>query len=123
MERDELTSVVIGAAIAVHRELGPGLLESVYVRCLQIELAAQGVSVRRAVHVPVRYRGQVIEHSYRVDLLVEESLIVEVKSTTKHDPVFEAQLLTYLKLLKLKKGLLLNFGRPVLREGIRRFAL
>lgn len=123
MERDSLSSRVIGAAIEVHRVLGPGLLESVYARCLRIELRSLGLRTQHELSVPIRYRGERVDAAYRIDLLVETKLIVEVKSTTRDDPVFRAQLLTYLKLTGLRAGLLLNFGRPTLREGIVRMVL
>ncbi len=120
VERDSLSARVIGAAIEVHRVLGPGLLESVYSKCLRIELDALGLRTQREVSVPIRYRGTRVDAAYRIDLLIEKTLIVEVKSTARDDPVFRAQLLTYLKLTGLRTGLLLNFGRPTLREGIIR---
>ena len=117
---DPETEGIIGAAIAVHRTLGPGLLESLYCRCLAIELEWRGFRVRREVPVAVTYRGITIAAAHRVDLIVAERVVVEVKSVTKHDPVFEAQLLSYLKLTGLTKGVLLNFNRPTLKDGIKR---
>ncbi len=122
MEDAQLTERVIGAAIAVHRVLGPGLLESAYVRCLCIELRARDTPFRREVKVPVTFRGQRIADAYRIDLLVEERLVVEVKAVAHLDPIHKAQLLTYLRLTGCKVGLLLNFNVPILRDGILRMA-
>ncbi len=120
MEHAELTERVIGAAIAVHRGLGPGLLESAYVRCLRIELRARGIAFRGEVKVPVTFRGQRIADAYRLDLLVEARLVVEVKAVAHLDPIHKAQLLTYLRLTGCKVGLILNFNVAVLRDGILR---
>ncbi len=122
MERFELSEKLIGAAIEVHRALGPGLLESAYARCLCIGLEERGISFRREVAVPVIYRGRSIDVAYRIDLLIEEQLIVEVKSVAHLDPVHRAQLLTYLRLTGKRIGLILNFNVPVLRDGIVRMA-
>lgn len=111
---------VIGAAIAVHRALGPGLLESIYSRCLCIELQALGIRVRRELPIPLVYRGMRIEPAYRIDLVVDDKIIIEVKCVARMDPIFKAQLLTYLKLTGLRVGYLLNFNAEVLRDGITR---
>lgn len=115
-----LTGVVVGAAIALHRELGPGLLEHVYEACLAHELRQQGLAVRTQVPMPILYRGIRIELAYRVDLLVEGSLLVELKTVNKLTPVHEAQLRSYLKLSGHTVGLLINFNVHLLRDGIRR---
>jgi GxxExxY protein len=121
MEMDKLTERIIGCAIEVHRHLGPGLLESIYESALSIELEASGMKVRKQVAVPILYRGKLIgEH--RVDLIVEDS-VVELKSVERFDPVFEAQILTYLKVTKLRIGLLINFNSRLLRDGVKRFIL
>ena len=117
---DRLTSRVIGGAIAVHRELGPGLLESAYESCLLRELTLSGLHVQREVPLPVRYRGETLDCGYRLDLLVERVLIVEVKCVDRIHPIHTAQILTYLRLAKLTVGLLFNFNVPVLRTGIHR---
>lgn len=117
---DRLTSRVIGGAITVHRELGPGLLESAYESCLTRELRLCGLFVEREVSLPVRYRGKVLDCGYRLDLLVDRVLIVEVKCVDRIHPIHTAQILTYLRLSKLTVGLLLNFNVPVLRTGIHR---
>lgn len=121
--RDPLSGAIIGAAIEVHRELGPGLLESAYAHCLSIELAARGLRHRRAVTLPIIYKGRTLDVSYRADLIVEERVLVEVKSVKQVDPVHRAQLMTYLRLSKLRVGLLLNFYSAVLREGVVRIVL
>ena len=117
---DELTEKIIGCAIEVHRELGPGLLESTYEAALAIELADSGLKLKRQVVIPVRYKGREIGE-YRLDLVVEEAVIVEIKSVEKFDPVFEAQILTYLRVSGIRKGLLINFGKRLLKDGIKRF--
>lgn len=122
-EKDPLTGAVIGAAIEVHRVLGPGLLESVYGRCLCHELELRGIPFGWQVELPVVYKGLHLERSLRIDILVAERLVLELKSVEAIAPVHEAQLLTYLKLSGLHTGLLLNFNVPVLRDGIRRMVL
>ena len=122
-QRDPLSGQVIGAAIEVHRHLGPGLLESAYEACLAFELGQLGLSVARQVALPVTYKEVHLEIGYRLDIVVEGQLIVELKTVEKLLPVHEAQLLTYLKLAHIKTGLLLNFHTPLLREGILRMVL
>ncbi|MDB9313586.1 GxxExxY protein [Spirulina sp. CS-785/01] len=121
-EANRLSRVVIGAAIEVHRELGPGLLESTYERCLQYELEQRGVQVESQVPQSVSYKGVQLDCGYRLDLLVEDLLIVELKTVDTLQPVHTAQLLTYLKLRKLWLGLLINFNVPILKQGIKRLA-
>jgi GxxExxY protein len=118
----QISEKVIGAAIEVHRHLGPGLLESVYDECLCYELSQRGLQVQRQLEVPVVYKGVKLDFGYRVDLLVEDSVIVEIKSTESLLPVFAAQLLTYLKICRKRIGLLINFNVPVLRNGLKRVA-
>jgi GxxExxY protein len=117
---NELTSPLIGAAIEVHRRLGPGLLESVYFECLLIELARTGLQIETQRRVPVVYRGIPLRTSFRIDLLVEQQVILEVKAIDRILPVHQAQLLTYLKLTGCPAGLLLNFNVPALKDGIKR---
>ena len=114
---------VIGAAIAVHRELGPGLLEGVYELAVLHELRLLGLEVARQVEVPVIYKGVNLGATYRIDLLVERELLLELKSVSALDPVHTAQILTYLRLMKLRTGLLINFNTSQLRHGIKRLAL
>lgn len=121
-ERDALTERIIGCAIAVHRELGPGLLEATYEEALCIELEDAGLSYQRQVPVPVVYKGRTIGE-YRLDLLVEEAVIVEVKSVERLQPVFGAQVLTYLQVTGTNIGLLINFNSRLLKDGIKRFIL
>lgn len=120
LTNDTITEQIIGGGIEVHRALGPGLLESTYEACLYWELLARGMSVKRQVAVPVRYRGHTLTAAYRVDLLVEAQVIVEVKSVARVPLIAEAQLLTYLKLLQLERGLLCNFNVTLFRDGITR---
>ncbi len=119
----ELTGVVIGAAIEVHRELGPGLLESTYQACLARELALQNVSFEQQRALPVIYKGVAIDCGYRLDFLIEGKVIVELKAVEALHDVHDAQLLTYLKLTGCKVGLLINFNVAVLKNGIRRRVL
>jgi GxxExxY protein len=121
-QKDPLTDKIIGCAIEVHRTLGPGLLESTYESALGVEFEINGIQFQRQVICPVSYKGRIIG-DYRLDLLVENSVIVEIKSVERHDPIFEAQLLTYLKITRHKRGLLLNFNTRLLKEGIKRFVL
>ncbi len=120
MEDAVLSERVIGCAIEVHRHLGPGLLESAYEDCLYFELAQAGLAARRQVELPVHYKGIRLALGYRLDLLVEERLVLEIKSVERVLPIHEAQLLTYLRMSGLRAGLVLNFNHVVLKEGIRR---
>jgi GxxExxY protein len=122
MEINQLTEKIIGAAMKVHSALGPGLLESAYQACLFHELEKQGVAVQSEVHLPVVYEDEMIDAGYRMDLLAEEQVVVELKSVEKILPIHEAQLITYLKLSNKKIGLLINFNVLHLRDGITRRA-
>ncbi len=117
---NQLSNIIIGAAIEVHRELGPGLLESVYEECLKIELASQGLNVQSQVDLPLIYKGIKIEKYYRIDLLVNDEFIIELKAIESLKPLHEVQLLTYMKLANVHMGLLINFNVPVLKDGIKR---
>jgi GxxExxY protein len=117
---DGITGSVIGAAVDVHRALGPGLLESAYAECLARELTLRDIPFRREVSLPVDYKGVRIDCSYRLDLLVAESVVVEVKAVPTIESINLAQLLTYMKLGAWPLGLLINFNVPSLRNGIRR---
>ena len=117
---NEITDVIIGAAIAVHKELGPGLLESAYETCLTFELADQKVKIERRKGLPIKYRGVQLDCGYRIDLLVEDKVVVELRAVQRLEPIHEAQLLSYLKLSGCKVGLLINFNVKVLKDGIRR---
>ena len=121
-EKDPLTERIIACAVAVHRALGPGLLESAYESAMCIELATGGLRFDRQLVVPLLYREARIGE-YRIDLVVESQVVVEIKSAQRYDPVFAAQVLTYLRITGLHVGLLLNFGRPTLAAGLKRFAL
>ena len=119
-ELNAITKQIVGASIDVHRALGPGLLESVYESCLEFDLIEQGLDVQRQVALPVSYKQVKLEAGYRVDLLVEKQVIVEIKSVEQIAPIHKAQLLTYLKLSNLRVGLLINFNVDVLRKGVSR---
>jgi GxxExxY protein len=121
-ERTEnsLTDQIIGAAIEVHRHLGPGLLESAYEECLCYELSRRGISFQRQVAIPLSYKGLKLDCAYRLDLIVEGAVIVELKAIENLDPIHASQLLTYLKTLNKRVGLLINFNVPVLKNGLKR---
>ncbi len=123
MEFDELSNKVIGLAITVHKELGPGLLENTYKQCLAYELSKAGMNFQIEADLPVVYKEIKISCGYRIDLLIEKQLIVELKSVDQLHSVHEAQILTYMKLSNIKKGLLLNFNTVLLKDGIKRFIL
>ena len=120
MENEGLTEKIIGAAIDVHRELGPGLLESAYEAALAHEFHLRGIRFERQKEMPVRYKGFLFEVGYRLDLLVEDSVIVELKAVTEMHPIYEAQLITYLRLSGCRVGLLINFNVPRLKDGLTR---
>lgn len=117
---NRLSNTIIGGAIEVHRELGPGLLESAYGLCLCRELALRGVSLAREVEIPVTYKDVRLDCGYRADLIVDGSVIVELKTAENITGLHQAQLLTYLKLIGLHLGLIINFNVPALRTGVRR---
>ena len=121
-EINKITEKIIGCAIEVHRNLGPGLLENVYEEAMCIEFDIQGVHYQRQVILPVNYKDRVIGE-YRLDLLVEDAIVVELKSVERHDPVFEAQILTYLRVTGKRVGLLINFNSKLLKDGVKRFVL
>jgi GxxExxY protein len=122
-EKDPRTAPIIGAAIEVHRHLGPGLLESAYEECLCHELHLRGMAFERQVDLPVPYKGLHLGCGYKIDLIVEQEVVLELKAIEAILPVHEAQLLTYLKLSGKRVGLLINFNTPVLTRGIKRIVL
>ena len=115
-----LAKITVNAALTVHRTLGPGLLESAYHECLAIELGAAGISVEREKVLPLLYRGQTVDAAYRIDFVVGQKLLVELKAVETLAPIHHAQVITYLKLLELPLGLLINFIVPLIRDGIHR---
>ena len=117
---NNISGAIVDCSIRVHKELGPGLLESVYEVCLMKELLAEGLTVRRQVALPVFYKGENIGLDFRIDLLVEEEVIVELKAVDTLLPIHEAQLLTYLKLSEMHLGLLINFNVKLLKDGSKR---
>jgi GxxExxY protein len=123
MNANEITEQIIGAAIEVHRVLGPGLLESAYEECVCHDLTLSGLSFERQRPLAVEYKGIKLECGYRLDLLVENAVVVEIKAVSAIEPIHEAQLLTYLRVGGWKVGLLINFNVPVLKNGIRRRVL
>lgn len=121
MDENQISYAIIESAIEVHKTLGgPGLLESVYEEALVWELEQKGFKLERQQIVPISYKGNKLSSALRLDLLVNDAVIVEIKSVTTFNPIFEAQLLTYLRLLNKKLGLVLNFGCPTMKEGIHR---
>ena len=120
MNINDLTGIIIGAAIEVHKILGPGLLESAYEKCLCHELGLRKIQYENQKELPVEYKGVKLDCGYRLDILVANRVIVELKACETLQPIHEAQLLTYLKLTGIKVGLLINFNVPVLKEGIMR---
>lgn len=123
MKFDDLSGQVIGAAIEVHKILGPGLLESAYEECLAYELEKSGLAVKRQKPVPVVYKEIKLDCGYRIDLLVNNEILVELKCIESINPVHSAQVLTYMKFAQIKIGLLINFNVTVLKNGIKRFVL
>ena len=123
MEFDELSRRVIGCAIEVHRNIGPGLLESTYRQCLGCELSHAGVPFQMEVPLPVRYKDVLLDCGYRIDLLARSDLIVEIKSVETLLPIHQAQILTYMRLARIPIGLLMNFNVTKLQNGIKRFVL
>jgi GxxExxY protein len=131
MESEELTDItehlqaisykVIGLAIEVHRQLGPGLLESAYQECLFYEIIRAGLKVEKEITLPIVYKEIKLDHGYRIDLLVEDQLVIELKTVDNYTPVHFAQILTYLKLGKYPLGLLMNFNSKILKNNIKRF--
>ena len=123
VERDPISNKVVGFAIEVHKHLGPGLLESAYEECLAFELRQQGIDFKRQVALPILYKGMQLDCAYRMDLVVERYLVIEIEAVEQLLPIHQAQLLTYLKLSTLKFGLLPNFNVALLRDGIKRMIL
>jgi GxxExxY protein len=120
---NDLTRKVIGCAIEVHRHLGPGLLESAYHQCLAHELTLNQIPFKIELPIPIVYKGLNLDCGYRLDLLIDDKIILELKSVTQVLPIHEAQLLTYMKLSKINLGLLINFNQKILKDGIHRFVL
>ncbi|MBU2649742.1 MAG: GxxExxY protein [Bacteroidetes bacterium] len=123
MEINHLTKTIIGCALEVHKALGPGLLESAYEECLSYELINAGLRIERQRAVPVIYKEIMLDCGYRIDILVENSVVIELKTVEVFNPVHEAQILTYMKFASMRIGLLINFNVTLLKNGIRRFIL
>jgi GxxExxY protein len=120
-ELDRLSKIILDGAIAVHKELGPGLLESIYHKCLEQELCIQGVNISSLVPVPIIYKGHVLNKELVIDILIEDEIIIELKAIEVILPVHEAQIISYLKLANKRLGFLINFNVPRLKDGFRRF--
>lgn len=120
MNENELSQKIIGCAIEVHKQLGPGLLESAYRECLYYELRLMGLNVQKEKPMPIIYKEVKLDHGYRIDLLVEEKVVLEIKTIEAFNDIHTAQVLTYLRLGEYKLGLLLNFQTTVLKNGIKR---
>jgi GxxExxY protein len=124
MEKEQynvITGQILQAAIAVHREMGPGLLETVYEYCLCKELNSVGLNAVNQYMLPLYYKGENLNKEFRIDVLVENNILIEIKAVEKILPVHEAQVISYLKMANLKVGLLINFNVPVIKQGFRRF--
>ncbi len=121
MSENEISRIIIGAAIEIHRYLGPGLLESVYQECLFYELIEEGLDVEREKYLPIKYKELSIDKGYRIDLLVEEKVVIELKTVEEILNIHEAQILTYLRLSNYKLGLLINFYEVLLKNGLHRY--
>ena len=121
MTENQISEIIIGKAIEVHRALGPGLLESAYQECLYHELINEGLKVEKEKPMPIIYKDIKLDHGYRLDLLVENKVVIEIKTVDTLIDVHTAQILTYLKLGDYKLGLLINFNVPLLKEGIKRY--
>lgn len=120
MEIEELASIAVDCGFKLHKALGPGLLESVYEVLMAAALRERGVSAARQVRVPIRYNGVVVDNAFKIDLLVEQKLVIELKSTERDSALYPKQLLTYLRLMDLPLGLLMNFGQETFKQGIKR---
>lgn len=120
MEVNEITRTIIGCAIEVHKQLGPGLLESAYEECLAFELEQKGIHFERQKALPIQYKSIQLEYGYRIDLLVENCVVVELKSVEALNPIHDAQILTYMKFSEKKIGLLINFNVLILKDGLKR---
>ena len=120
MSENEISKIVIDASIKIHRKLGPGLLERVYEECLFYELKKTNLKVERQVKLPIVYEDVILSYGYRIDLLIEDKLVVELKSSEYLHSLYTAQTLTYMKLINAKLGLLINFNVPLLKDGIKR---
>ncbi len=123
MENSYLSKEIIGCAIEVHRSIGPGMLESAYEECLAYELMKKGLKIERQKPIPIVYKDIKLECGYRLDLLVEDTFILELKSVDEIAPVHQAQILTYMRFAKIRYGLIINFNVTVLKNGIRRYVL
>ncbi|MCE7885912.1 MAG: GxxExxY protein [Alphaproteobacteria bacterium PRO2] len=123
MAQDDLTKKVIESAIYVHRNLGPGLLESAYQECFSLVLNKNGIAHTNQAMMPIEFDGHIVANAYRLDMVIENRLIVELKAIEEILPIHEAQILTYLKLSKIRTGLLMNFNAKLLKDGIRRFVI
>lgn len=122
VELDRLARIAVDCGFRLHKEVGPGLLESVYELLLSVALAEQGIAVRRQVSVPIRYKGIVIDNAFKADLLVEDRLLIELKSVERNAPVHGKQVLIYLRLMGLPLGLLMSFGMATFKDGLQRVA-
>jgi len=120
---NKISGLILGAAIEVHRAMGPGLLESVYEECLFFEIIQLGLKVQRQVELPIEYKGNILGSKLRLDLLVEDEIIIELKSVEKFAPIHQAQIITYLKLSNKTLGLLINFNETLLKHGFKRFRI
>ncbi|MBK7312055.1 MAG: GxxExxY protein [Sphingobacteriaceae bacterium] len=122
-EEDGIGTEIVDAAYHVHKELGPGLLERVYEACMEYELVKRGFNVKRQITLPIEYNGMVFNEALKLDLLINDSVIIELKSIELHNKLWEAQILSHLKLTQLNLGYLINFGTPLIKQGIKRYKI
>jgi GxxExxY protein len=122
-KHEKIAKIIVNSAYKVHKALGPGLLEKIYETCLEHELKKTGLNIKKQVNIPVYYDGIQFEEGLRLDILVEDMVIIEIKAVNLVNPVWEAQILSYLKLLDLKLGFLINFNVPIIKQGIKRYRL
>ncbi len=122
-EEDRIGTEIVDAAYHVHKELGPGLLEKVYEACMEYELVRRGFNVKRQIILPIEYNGIVFNEALKLDLLINDSVIIELKSIELHNKLWEAQILSHLKLTQLNLGYLINFGTPLIKQGIKRYKI
>ena len=121
IELNKLATQVVDACFQVHKEMGPGLLENIYVFCLEKELQLRGLKANREVFIPLHYKGLELAQDFRIDILVEDEIVLEIKSVEIMHPVFDAQIISYLKIADKKLGFLINFNVPLIKDGIKRF--
>jgi GxxExxY protein len=123
IEEERIGKLIVNASFKVHKELGPGLLERIYEACLEYELRSAGLDVKRQLKIPIKYAGQTFDEGIRLDLLVERKVVIEIKAVDEMHDVWQAQIISHLRLTQLRLGYLINFNVPLIKDGIRRLIL